>query len=113
MKRVWSNITADRYFSTWIRARDKKCVFCGATDGLTCSHYFGRLISATRYDPDNCDALCFSCHRKHEPKKQSYYKRFKKKQLGPRKYKALEDRANKEETTRREEIIKLMKWLNS
>jgi hypothetical protein len=30
--------------------------------GLHCSHYHGRGKWATRFDPDNCRALCYGCH---------------------------------------------------
>ena len=64
---------ADTMFSRYIRVRDKFCQRCGRKGepnkdsefiiGLQNSHYFGRGIESTRFDPDNCDALCAGCHQ--------------------------------------------------
>jgi hypothetical protein len=96
---TWSTTKADKLFSAQIRARDGKCVRCGKTDHLQCSHFWPRAISATRYDPANCDTLCYGCHygdRYHgwEYAKQGEYRTFKINQLGELQYKSLEDRAN-------------------
>ena len=55
---------ADQLFSLSIRARDKHCQFpnCQSTKGLQNSHYIGRAIKSTRFDPDNCIALCYFHH---------------------------------------------------
>lgn len=54
----------DLLFSKLIRARDRCCVRCGRSDArLECSHIFSRRHAATRWDPDNAKALCFTCHR--------------------------------------------------
>lgn len=29
---------------------------------LHCSHYHGRAKRSTRWDEENCDALCYGCH---------------------------------------------------
>lgn len=52
-----------------IRERDGKCLHpagCAVTDikKLQCSHYIGRQHKATRFDPDNCIALCWLHHFK-------------------------------------------------
>ena len=93
----------DKMFSDFIRARDKyTCQFCGnrfdpyvpyGLQGLDCSHFWGRASKATRFDPENADALCTYCHFKHEPNKQGFYREFKIKQLGQEGYDALEKRA--------------------
>ena len=60
---------ADSVFSTYIRTRDGwTCRRCGKkyeppTSALHCSHFQGRGKEATRYDEENCDAICFGCHR--------------------------------------------------
>ena len=60
---------ADRAFSLYIRTRDKwRCKRCGKqyqppTSALHCSHFMGRGKEATRFDPNNADALCYGCHR--------------------------------------------------
>lgn len=59
----------DIIFAKCIRERDDNtCQWCGKQDGtMNASHIFGRRHAATRWQPDNCKCLCFSCHRKwHE-----------------------------------------------
>ena len=57
---------ADSAFSAKIIARDKKCQYpgCEVSDPakLTCSHYHGRAIKNTRFDENNCIALCRNHH---------------------------------------------------
>ena len=60
---------ADKYFSQWIRTRDKwTCQRCHTrytppTNALHCSHFMGRAKEGTRFEPLNADALCYGCHR--------------------------------------------------
>lgn len=60
---------ADKYFSLYIRTRDDwTCKRCGGryeppTRSLHCSHFVGRSKENTRYMEENCDALCWGCHR--------------------------------------------------
>lgn len=60
---------ADKAFSLYIRTRDNwTCQRCGKqypppTSALHCSHFMGRVKEATRFEPDNCDALCYGCHQ--------------------------------------------------
>lgn len=92
--KTWSSKYADKVFSDYIRKRDGKCMRCGRTENLTCSHYWGRSNSGTRYDPDNCDTLCWMpCHMGWEKQKQGDYMQFKLAQLGELKYNELEKRA--------------------
>lgn len=62
----WSLKRADKEFSLLVLARDRGCVFpgCEVKDPkkLTCSHYYGRVIKATRFDLDNAVALCRNHH---------------------------------------------------
>jgi hypothetical protein len=80
----------DILFSKMIRERDgNKCIFCGRTSeqySIQNSHYWGRGDKVHRFDPKNCDALCFICHNTHEGNKQGEYREFKLKQLGERLY---------------------------
>jgi len=71
-KGIWSTLTADKYFSLWIRERDGKCLRCERTEGLTCSHYHKRAISITRFCPINCITLCGECHAEWEGPKEGY-----------------------------------------
>jgi hypothetical protein len=87
----------DTLFSKLIRERDgHRCVFCGRSADeikLECSHFWSRANKRTRFDPLNCDALCFSCHLRNEGNKQGDYRDWKLKQLGEKGYAELEERA--------------------
>jgi len=92
---------ADKVFSEFIRRRDGRCVKCESTGdgplgivGLQCSHYFGRRSESTRFDPENCDALCFGCHQIWGSDDREGYRAFKIKQLGERGFKLLMVRNN-------------------
>lgn len=59
----------DTVFSKLIRLRARfNCEKCGRYfpqgHGLQCSHFFSRRHQATRYDPDNACAHCFTCHQR-------------------------------------------------
>lgn len=60
---------ADTLFSLWVRTRDGwVCQRCGKyyappTSSIQCSHFVGRGKEGTRFEPKNCDALCFGCHQ--------------------------------------------------
>lgn len=89
----------DTLFSKMVRERDGwRCQFCltqyePPTNGLQNSHFWGRGNKTTRFDPLNCDALCYGCHSKHEGNKQGYYREWKTAQIGKRAYADLERRA--------------------
>jgi hypothetical protein len=93
---------ADKVFSLFIRERDNwKCVRCSrvfggsvCVGGLHNSHYFGRARENTRFDPDNCDALCFGCHQEWGSNDREAYREFKIKQLGENRFKILTVAAN-------------------
>lgn len=59
---------ADKYFSLWVRSRDswacQRCFtpYTPPTSALHCSHFQGRGKEGTRFEPLNCDALCYGCH---------------------------------------------------
>lgn len=106
---------ADKYFSLYIRSRDEwTCKRCGKqftppTMGLHCSHYFGRTRKSVRWDEENCDSLCYGCHRYWEKENREEYRAFKVKQLGQRGFDALTVRANQIEKVNKndEKIIAL------
>lgn len=106
---------ADKLFSNYIRLRDSyTCVRCHTyylppTKAIHNSHYWGRKNKGTRFDPENCDALCYGCHRLWGEDKDSY-REFKIKQLGQERFDALERRA-KTPTKVDESLIVL--WCNS
>lgn len=124
--RIWSEDKADREFSIFIRERDGRCLFpsCSKTEKLQCSHFIGRRNHATRFDPENCIALCYSHHygnkllgfeyQKQEKEKLGYdgqYTLFMKKYLGPKKYKALIQRG-RSSMNKGVAIINLMELLS-
>ena len=59
----------DVVFSNYIRYRDDwTCQRCHKkypekSQGLHCSHFYGRRSWATRIEPCNAMALCFGCHQ--------------------------------------------------
>lgn len=109
--KLWTSAKADKLFSLWVRARDGKCVRCGKTSNLQCSHFWSRQISATRYEPDNCVALCAGCHLyKWEIEKQGEYRDFMIWWLGDERYESLR-RQSQSIVKRRDAIVKLMTWL--
>ena len=67
---------SDSKFSKFIINRDKKCMCCGSTQMLTCSHFHGRANYATRFEPTNCITLCMTCHDIWESKKSTVYMDF-------------------------------------
>jgi len=96
--KLWKCSYADAKFSKFIRERDQVCQRCGTVSFLTCSHFWGRRHSATRFDPDNCVALCSGlgsnqCHEIWENKKNNEYKHFMLERLGKKRYNELEKRA--------------------
>lgn len=111
---LWSTKTADREFSQYIRGRDGRCIRCGKTDYLQCSHFWPRANSATRYDPENSDTLCYGCHygnaRGWEHSKQGEYRNFKITQLGKKRYDELEKKADSI-VKRSDAILACMKFL--
>lgn len=104
-QKEWGLKKADKEFSKFIRGRDGKCVRCGKTYPevqLQNSHFWGRVKKNVRFDPENCDALCATCHYwgdgkrgiiPWEEEKQGEYMDFKIKQLGQERYDALRVRA--------------------
>lgn len=95
---------ADAIFSKYIRLRDGKCMRCQRRgypdkDGLPIgslqnSHYFGRAKESTRFEPSNCDALCYGCHEYWGSTHREDYRQFKIRQLGERGFQLLTLQAN-------------------
>ena len=95
----------DIKFSEYIRTRDGwRCLACGVKSkdysengqGLECSHYWGRGHENTRFDPENCIALCTYHHRfswGHGDERQAYTD-FMKQRLGERGFELLDIRAH-------------------
>ena len=60
--KAWYKKKCDILFSKFIRKRDGRCVKCGKTEGLQCSHVVPRGNLLLRWDGKNAKALCFGCH---------------------------------------------------
>lgn len=104
----------DSIFSKMIRERDKRCVLCNDTQRKSeCSHFWGRGHKSTRFDGENAEYLCFTCHMKNEGNKQGEYRTYKIKTLGEKGYEQLEQRTNQfgkygeYEKKKLQEILKL------
>lgn len=104
--------TADKYFSEFIRRRDGRCVYATPRcknwetwKDLTCSHFVKRRYESLRYDPDNCDAACRSCHQWVEdtPEGQEWLEAFKRKQLGETRFTRL--LLLKQQTGKRDDVL--------
>lgn len=53
-------------FNRAIVERDGRCVICGRSSSLQCSHFFTvGAHSGLRFHPDNAHAMCAACHIKH------------------------------------------------
>jgi len=96
----------DTKFSNYIRKKSNwKCEFCGKVcriNGiwvakLEASHYIGRRKESVRFDPDNVNSLCFTCHKHlggYHRDENGEYDLWMKKKLGDKRYRALILRAN-------------------
>lgn len=92
----------DQLMSEYVRKRDRVCVRCGSRVEFNGekpvshqnSHYWSRGNWSTRFDPLNCDTLCFACHRRWGGDYRREYEAFKIKQLGKSAYNKLEVRAH-------------------
>ena len=88
----------DKVFSKYIRTRDEwVCQRCGKghppnSQGLHNSHFVGRGNYSTRFDVDNCEALCYGCHR-YLGSNPSEHRQHKIDMLGKEAYDALVERA--------------------
>jgi len=95
---LWSLKRADDEFSKYIRERDKRCMRCKRVEDfkkLTCSHFWVRQHKGTRFDPENCIALCWPCHAFHfEKEKQGAYRDYMIRWLGQEKYDQLAKKAS-------------------
>lgn len=64
----------DAFVTSIVQKRDKKCVTCGALNGIYCGHYHSRTHYATRWDLMNCHAQCNPCNARHEHDPYPYTK---------------------------------------
>ena len=87
----------DKRFSLLVRERAQwTCALCHRYCGndreiLECSHFHSRRHKSVRFDPDNCAALCWKCHRYMDMHPLKYAE-WKKEKLGEERYNALYQR---------------------
>jgi len=93
---------ADNWFSLYVRCRDNwTCQRCKRKflphveggdnrllQGLDNAHCFGRGSHMTRFEPDNCCALCFACHSMIDADPESKRELFIKR-VGEKRYQEL------------------------
>jgi hypothetical protein len=79
----------DELFSLIVRARDGRCVECGAVTDLQCAHGFSRFYRGTRWDERNAWALDKACHVRYTFRPIEW-KAWMVKRLGQDGYDALE-----------------------
>ena len=90
---------SDKIFSQFIRTRAGwKCERCykqyePPTSGLHCSHFWGSAKESTRFEPDNCAALCYGCHM-HFTANPIEHTEYFKIRLGEKRFKTLTLQAN-------------------
>ena len=92
----------DSLFSKIIRTRDNwrcsrprcRTQYLPPTNALHNSHYFGRSKYSTRFDEENCDALCHGCHSYWGSTDPEGYRNFKINQLVEDGFNALMIRSN-------------------
>ncbi|MEK6883144.1 MAG: recombination protein NinG [Nanoarchaeota archaeon] len=108
---------ADLLFSRWIRIRDKQCIRCSSAVEINdmgmpvthqASHYYGRSREATRFEPNNVDTLCMSCHRIWGSDDREAYREFKLRQLGKKRFNSLMLQANTYK--KRDRKFEIIKW---
>lgn len=79
---------ADMLFSRYWREKIGKCENCFSTENLQLAHICTRGIRKLRYDRDNTQILCASCHR-HFHNKPLEFAEFVKRTKGEGIYKYL------------------------
>lgn len=98
---MWNMDRADKEFSLYIRKRDGRCMNPLCPNGMSrsaevkyleCSHFWPRGDLISRFDPDNCMALCHTCHSMWENTKQGKYRELMIRVLGYKRYQALQKR---------------------
>jgi hypothetical protein len=116
-KKLWSVTYADKKFREFILQRDQGCQRChrNKPERLEVSHFWARRISSTRWYPENCILLHYSCHwgniKGWEYEKQGVYRDYMIRWLGEHEYSQLTERAHNS-MKRREAIQELMNFLH-
>jgi hypothetical protein len=96
----WNMERADKEFSMFIRKRDGRCMnpLCPERERdikkLECSHFYSRSILLTRFDIENCIALCHGCHTSWEHSKNGKYKELVISLIGVERFNAMHKRVD-------------------
>ena len=104
---------ADSLFSKWIRTRDgwtcQRCLtkYPVGSQGLHNSHFYGRGHENTRFEPDNCQALCFGCHQ-YLGSNPNDHRDFMLKKLGQKRFDTLQLQANTYK--KKDRAYEILKW---
>ena len=104
---------ADKFFSLFIRYRDNwTCQRCSTkydvgSQGLHCSHFWGRARESTRFDPENASAHCHGCHA-FLTANPELHRDWKLKQMGQRAYDLLMVRA--ETHHKKDRVLAAIYW---
>ena len=73
------------------------------------SHFYGRAREATRFEPDNCIALCYGCHKLWgHGDQRSEYEKFMRKKLGEKRFKTLMLQAYEDNKKHKDDKMKLI-----
>ena len=82
----------DKLFSEVIRLRANgfcpKCKTYHKVDEIVAAHYYSRTLKSTRWDEDNVQGVCPSCHALFH-QEESIYTEFIYERLGEERFKAL------------------------
>jgi hypothetical protein len=73
---------ANDMFSLYIKARDKRCVTCGKTTDLQCSHIFQGRHESTRWRDDCAYTQCKGCHHDFHMKSNLPLLRYAERKVG-------------------------------
>jgi hypothetical protein len=124
MIELWTMRKADDYFSLWVRQRDGRCKHPDCKNKadeevkyMQNSHFYSRDEWATRFDPDNCDTAHIWCHQgKGYRTKKTEKRTFKIKQLGRKRFNALEKKVKDSKkigayTSHNDRILECMNFL--
>lgn len=107
-------LQADRLTSRYVILRDKFCVTCGTSEGLTNSHLFKRGRIPLRFDLENCNCQCATCNGLHNTDPRPYEQWFIRK-FGQKKFDDLQVRSyqiSQFRTPELKEIVLLLENLN-